>query len=155
VLDLLFHALVRWMSPVLVFTAEEVWSTRFPDAGSVHLLDWPELPELCSNEGESPTFDSWFHGNGAEVRWSRLRDMRAKVTEAIEPLRREKIIGSSLEAEVTLPEPDLDPAFLAELFITSTVRQGEWAVTKTDNHKCGRCWRHLPEVPEDGALCRR
>ena len=45
---------------------------------------------------------------------------------------------------------------LATLFITSTVRQGE-AVTaeKTDNHKCGRCWRYLPEVPEDGDLCAR
>ncbi|KZY94210.1 isoleucine--tRNA ligase, partial [Erythrobacter sp. HI0074] len=41
VLDLLFHALVRYAAPVLVFTAEEVWSTRYPDGGSVHLLEWP------------------------------------------------------------------------------------------------------------------
>ena len=51
---------------------------------------------------------------------------------------------------------DADPAFLAELFISSTVRSGEaLAVAKTSNHKCGRCWRHLPEVTEDGALCDR
>ena len=33
VLDTLFHALVRWLAPVLVFTSEEVWGTRYPDAG--------------------------------------------------------------------------------------------------------------------------
>ena len=43
VLDTLFHALVRWMAPVLVFTTEEVWGTRYPDGGSVHLLEWPEV----------------------------------------------------------------------------------------------------------------
>ena len=42
-LDTLFHALVRWAAPVLVFTSEEVWGTRYPDAGSVHLLEWPEI----------------------------------------------------------------------------------------------------------------
>ena len=40
---MLFHALVRWVSPILCFTAEEVWGTRYPDAGSVHLLEWPEI----------------------------------------------------------------------------------------------------------------
>jgi isoleucyl-tRNA synthetase len=76
------------------------------------------------------------------------------VTEAIEPLRRVKVLGSSLEAEVTVPSA-ADPAFLAELFITSTVHEGDWRVMKTSNHKCGRCWRHLPEVREDGGLCAR
>ena len=50
---------------------------------------------------------------------------------------------------------DEDPAFLQELFITSTVHRGDWKVVKTANHKCGRCWRHLPEVREDGGLCDR
>ena len=50
VLDTLFHALVRWLAPVLVFTTEEVWGTRFPDAGSVHLLEWPELPSGDADE---------------------------------------------------------------------------------------------------------
>jgi len=77
------------------------------------------------------------------------------VTEAIEPLRREKVIGSSLEAEVTVPS-DADPALLAELFIVSSVKRGNAiAVTKTKKHKCGRCWRLLPEVTEDGDLCDR
>jgi isoleucyl-tRNA synthetase len=139
VLDTLFHALVRWLSPVLVFTSEEVWGTRFPDARSVHLLEWPVVPQVEADE----------------AKWAELRALRAQVTEAIEPLRRDKLLGSSLEAEVWVPNGD-DPAFLAELFITSTVHQGdEIRVEKTNNHKCGRCWRYLPEVKDDGDLCDR
>ena len=139
VLDTLFHALVRWLSPVLVFTTEEVWATRYPDAGSVHLLEWPVVPQIDADE----------------PKWARLRDLRAQVTEAIEPLRRDKVLGSSLEAEVWVAS-DEDPALLAELFITSTVHKGnEIRVAKTTNHKCGRCWRHLPDVSEDGGLDAR
>jgi isoleucyl-tRNA synthetase len=139
VLDTLFHALVRWLSPVLVFTSEEVWTTRYPDAGSVHLLEWPVVPQVDSDE----------------ERWTKLRELRAQVTEAIEPLRREKVLGSSLEAEVWVPSEE-DPKLLAELFITSTVHRGdEIRVTKTTNHKCGRCWRHMPEVRADGELDAR
>ena len=55
--------------------------------------------------------------------WAALRALRAQVTEAIEPLRRDKVLGSSLEAEVTVPsEAD---CYLAELFITSTVHSGD------------------------------
>ena len=44
VLDRLFHALVRWASPILCFTAEEVWQTRYPsEDGSVHFETWPEV----------------------------------------------------------------------------------------------------------------
>jgi isoleucyl-tRNA synthetase len=140
VLDTLFQALVRWLAPVLVFTTEEVWSTRYPDAGSVHLLEWPEVP----------------HVDADDAKWSRLRELRTQVTEAIEPLRRDKVIGSSLEAEVTLAELPVSADGLAELFIVSAVHSGqELRVTKTDKHKCGRCWRYLPEVKSDGELCDR
>ena len=143
VLDILFHALIRYAAPVLVFTSEEVWGTRFPDAGSVHLLEWPNVhlaDELRADASQ----------------WKRLRELRATVTEAIEPLRREKVIGSSLEADVTLPELPAAADQLAELFITSTVHQGDTLkITETGNHKCGRCWRYLPEVEEDGELCDR
>jgi isoleucyl-tRNA synthetase len=65
------------------------------------------------------------------------------------------VLGSSNEAEVTVPS-DEDPELLAELFITSTVHRGdEIRVTKTGNHKCGRCWRHRREVPADGGLDAR
>jgi isoleucyl-tRNA synthetase len=139
VLDTLFHALVRWLAPVLVFTTEEVWGTRFPEASSVHLLEWPEIPTVDADD----------------KRWAALRELRTRVTEAIEPLRRDKIVGSSLEAEVWVPSNE-DPEFLAELFITSTVHTGdEVKVAKTGNHKCGRCWRHRPDVDSDGALDER
>jgi isoleucyl-tRNA synthetase len=140
VLDELFQGLVRWLAPVLVFTTEEVWGTRYPDAGSVHLAEWPEIPDVPADDG----------------RWAKLRALRTQVTEAIEPLRREKVIGSSLEAVVTLPELPASPDALSELFIVSSVKDGDaLRVEETENHKCGRCWRYLPEVKEDGDLCAR
>jgi len=141
VLDVLFHALVRYAAPILAFTAEEVWQARFPgEDESVHLLEWPVLPQ------------------GATVRsdWNAIRALRQQVTEAIEPYRREKQVRSSLEAEVTVPDLPASAEDLAELFIVSAVTQGETVtVVPTQRHKCGRCWRHLPEVAQDGALCDR
>ena len=142
VLDTLFHALVRYAAPVLVFTAEEVWGTRFPEDGSVHLLEWPVVPDI----------------SGSDENWDILRAVRETVSGEIEPMRRDKIIGSSLEAEVIIARPptSMTEADLAELFIVSSVAFGDAPlVTRTTHHKCGRCWRHLPEVTEDGALCSR
>jgi isoleucyl-tRNA synthetase len=143
VLDTLFHALVRYAAPVLVFTAEEVWQARFAQAdASVHLLQWPELPEPAAED--------------IAQRWHKVRALRERVTEAIEPLRREKTVRSSLEAEVTVPEAPLPADALAEVFIVAKVSEaGTVDVARTDYHKCGRCWRHLPEVDEDGDLCAR
>ncbi|RZA21509.1 MAG: isoleucine--tRNA ligase, partial [Proteobacteria bacterium] len=145
VLDTLFHALIRYAAPVLVYTSEEVWQSRYPGSASVHLNIWPELPA----------------SHAKMVDWQNLRELRQKVTEAIEPLRRDKTLGSSLQAEVGVPEsaaPAVSEADLAELFITasvSRVKGDDVNVTTTSKHKCGRCWRHLPEVVEDGALCGR
>jgi len=105
----------------------------------VHLLEWPNI-----SVGEVAD----------RARWNELRALREQVTEQIEPLRRDKVVESSLEAEGTVPSTE-DRAVLAELFITSTVHEGDWKVVKTDNKKCGRCWRLLPEVKSDGALCGR
>ena len=145
VLDILFHALVRYAAPILAFTAEEVWQARFPsEDGSVHLLEWPELPQLPADQ---PL--------GTE--WADVRRLRQQVTEAIEPLRRAKTVRSSLEAEVTVPTLPLPADELAELFIVAKVGQadGEITVTRTGEAKCGRCWRHLPDVATDGDLCGR
>ncbi len=185
VLDILFHALVRYAAPVLVFTSEEVWGTRYPDAGSVHLLEWPNLETLLRHprEGGDPASsstaaerDSRLRGNDELVeRWDRLREVRSQVTEAIEPYRREKTVRSSLEAEVSVRTKDAALADiladvgadeLAELLIVSAANATGFTddtvaditmvdVTPTENHKCGRCWRHLPEVETDGALCNR
>ncbi|RJX69183.1 isoleucine--tRNA ligase [Tsuneonella suprasediminis] len=149
VLDVLFQALIRYAAPVLVFTAEEVWSTRFPDGGSVHLTEWHPLPAEWRNDALA-------------ARFAAMRELREDVTEAIEPLRRDKTIRSSLEADVTVPAAAVPEGFtdydLAELFITATVARGQSdsvTVSRTSDHKCGRCWRLLPEVAEDGALCGR
>ena len=160
VLDILFHALVRYAAPVLVFTSEEVWQTRFgPDADSVHFSDWPEV--------DAGWKDETLLFNRADI-----RPWRRAVTEAIEPLRREKLIGSSLEAVATIPiafggsfENNIRLMDLAELCIVAETKivehsepdelGGRVTITKTTNHKCGRCWRHLPEVIDDGALCGR
>ncbi len=141
VLDVLFHALVRYAAPILAFTAEEVWQSRYPsEDGSVHELEWPVLPEGASVEHD----------------WIAIRALRQTVTEAIEPYRREKKVRSSLEAEVTVPTLPMPAEELTELFIVAKVDQAaDVTVTPTDRHKCGRCWRHLPEVTQDGALCDR
>jgi isoleucyl-tRNA synthetase len=159
VLDILFQAMVRYAAPVIVFTAEEVWQTRYPDpAHSVHFSDWPAV-------------DAAWVDAGLAQKWTLIRSLRTEVTAKLEEDRREKRIGSSLEAEVDLvvawPKDvhAIAAVDLAEIAIVSdlsfSLRQsegGHWAdVTTrvTTNHKCGRCWRHLPEVSEDGSLCGR
>jgi isoleucyl-tRNA synthetase len=147
VLDTLFHALVRYAAPIIPFTAEEVWQSRFPDEEeSVHFLEWPEVDRHWSD-----------HGLGEK--WAEIRNQRDQVNEAIEPLRREKIVRSSLEADVAMgelvPVGDVD---FAEVAIVARVEMGvgDGIIVKPSQwHKCGRCWRLLPEVEEDGALCDR
>jgi isoleucyl-tRNA synthetase len=162
VLDILFHALIRYAAPILCFTAEEVWGTRYPDAGSVHLLEWPEIGDWADE--------------ALGAKWALIRRYRTLLTGQIEPLRREKMIGSSLEVDVTAYSYARDEAALlrginlSEIGIVAKVevedgdpgafelRDGDpiaFEVQKTDFEKCGRCWRHLPEVKEDGALCAR
>ena len=140
-----------------------MWGTRFPDADSVHLLEWPEVDAGWVNE---------FLGQ----KWTVIRSVRTELTGFIEPLRREKIIGSSLQANVTVSIGWQDDRYnitqldFAEIAIVSEARltltdqniiadgPTPWVhanVEVTTNHKCGRCWRHLPEVTEDGALCGR
>ena len=83
VLDQLFHCLVAWLAPVLVFTAEEAWLTRFPsEDDSVHLRQFPEVPP------------EW-HDAALGERWERVRQIRRVVTGALEVERRDKRIGSS------------------------------------------------------------
>jgi isoleucyl-tRNA synthetase len=90
VLDVLFHALIRYAAPVLVFTAEEVWQSRFAGE-SVHLQEWPAIP--------AATLDA--------ERWTALRALRAEALAAIEPLRRDKTLGSSWKPKS--PSPPMHP----------------------------------------------
>ena len=174
VLDILFQALIRYAAPVLVFTAEEVWQARFPDKGSVHLLEWHPL----NSEWINPVL---------EKRWHLIRRVREQAYNVLEPMRRSKQIGSSLMADLRI-EPAKEANFeilkdvqiLAEVLICASVTVSRptegFSVSPTDpsdpdtpysyggaliagfispNHKCGRCWRLLPEVTVDGALCDR
>jgi len=147
VLDTLFHALVRYAAPIIPFTAEEVWQQRFPDRGSVHLLEWPEVNADWRDEALA-------------AKWTKVIAAREAVSEAIEPYRREKTIRSSLQAEIAMPPVvGAGDVEMDEICIVSQARIDPAAqditVTRTENAKCGRCWRHLPEVDEDGALCAR
>ena len=153
-LSTLLDALTRWLAPVLVFTAEEVWTTSNP--GSVHLAEWPAI-------------DPAWHDPALGVRWQQLRALRSLATMAIEPARRDKLIGSSLEARLTLAAAHGDAALIAsvdfaELCIVSDVvfdidpalEAGAIVnVEKIDAEKCARCWRHLPDVNEETGLCGR
>jgi isoleucyl-tRNA synthetase len=120
----------------------------------VHLETFPELPA------------EWLDPALAE-RWTRLRDLRTAITGAVETERREKRIGSSLEARVGLPHtvPEtglLDEPGWAELAIVSQVRiedgQGRVTAGSAGGTKCVRCWRVLPEVGSTAnhpSLCLR
>ena len=123
-----------------------VTASRHPESGSVHLREWPQVPQADADT----------------ARWAQLRALREKVTEAIEPLRRDKVVRSGLEAAVAVPAALVPAGFsdadLAELFISGTVTRSDGdavSIRKSDHAKCGRCWRLLPEVTEDGALCDR
>ncbi|RYH12172.1 isoleucine--tRNA ligase [Tropicimonas sp. IMCC6043] len=157
VLDVLFHRLTTWLAPVLVFTMEEVWLERFPDAaGSVHLQDMPETPA------------DWRKPELADL-VDRVRNVRRVVTAALEVQRQAKVIGSSLEAA---PEVYVEDATLvallrtvnfADVCISSQITliedvAPEGAFTLDDvpgvgvvfaratGEKCQRCWKILPDV---------
>jgi isoleucyl-tRNA synthetase len=154
VLDAVFNRLVLWFAPVLSFTAEEVWQSRFgPDADSVHRQIWPATPAEWQNDALAE-------------KWSKIREVRGHVTAAIELMRRDKIIGSSLQAEasVTIADQSALDAFsgldAAEIFITSnaTLSKGDAddvTISVASGDKCERCWVILPEVTENGELCNR
>ena len=155
VLDTLFHAQTRWLAPVLVFTADEVWRTRFADAGSVHLEAWADHA-------------AW-RDDALGARWERLRALRGLATLAIEPARKAKTLGSSLEADLLLTAAPEDAALIAsvdfaELAIVAGVTLATdpsmpvgalVTVTPTGLPRCDRCRRHLPDVAPATGLCGR
>src|SRR5271169_5292731 len=113
VIDHLFRCTVTWLAPMLCFTAEESWLSRYGDgAPSVHLQGFPEVPA------------SWLNDKLAE-KWRKVRTVRGVVTGALEIERAQKRIGSSLEAHpiVHVSNAELFEAVvdidLAEVCITS------------------------------------
>ncbi|WP_237216780.1 isoleucine--tRNA ligase [Falsiroseomonas oryziterrae] len=153
VIDQLHRCLTAWLAPVLVFTAEEAWLARFPEAESIHMQDWPVLPEQWRDEALA-------------AKWAALREARGVATAALEVARRDGLIGASLQAKVTLVGDafgTLAPEAWEEVLIASQVMVAPGAepsakVEPAAGHKCDRCWRVLPEVGQSAAhptLCRR
>ena len=137
-LDILHRCLTAWLAPVLPFTAEEAFCSRFGDDASVHATQFPEIPDAWRNDALADT-------------WGKIREHRSGVTGAIELMRRDKTIGSSLQAEAILSPEALsrlgDLNVWADICITSSAVPGlHNAAAIATGTKCERCWRVLPEV---------
>jgi len=176
--------LARLMAPILSFTADEVW--RFLP-GAHGSTGGAQRAEAAEGRDESvhiavfPTPDELASLVDAELtaRWDRLIVIREQVLAEIEPLRKNKQIGSSLQAKVVLSASPSKLALLEQyardlpmLFIVSEVELRP-APTDVETHeearprvtieraggvKCERCWRYVPAVSSDPAwagLCGR
>ena len=149
---IILDSLVKLLAPVLAFTAEEIWAF---------------MPHFADDDKESvmlnrmPKAKDEYENAELSQKWDKLISVRDDVNRALEPARNEKIIGKSLDAEVTVyAKADLydflkaNESDLAEIFITSkaTVDKDENAkdaflgdtvkvsVKASEYEKCGRCW---------------
>jgi isoleucyl-tRNA synthetase len=167
-IDEIFRRVVTWFAPILCFTMEEAWLSRFASENeSVHLQVFPNTPEEWRDEA-------------LIKKWERIRDLRHVVTGALELKRKDKVIGASLEARPVLfvtPEDAalLDGIDLGEIAITSHAMVSNHAAPEevfrlpdvagaaavfhhAEGDKCARCWMILPEVgqnPDYPDLCNR
>ncbi|MBM3772718.1 MAG: isoleucine--tRNA ligase [Acidimicrobiia bacterium] len=164
-LYIIADGLTRLLAPILTFTADEVW-THLPGKRdtSVHMASFPSPVDL----------DAWID-TGLVERWTALGVVRDRVLAQIEPLRKDKQIGSSLQAKVTILAPPSELALLRQyaaqlpmIFIVSDVelvdgsssddRQPRIEITRAGGSKCERCWRYVPAVSTDptwAGLCER
>jgi isoleucyl-tRNA synthetase len=160
----LYHiaeALVRWMAPIMSFTADEIWAAAAGRAERVRVYPGMVRRPLRLAEGES--LDDAF--------WAELLKVRQAVNKALEAARNDKVIGGGLEAEVTLFADEALATRLAGLadelrFVLLTSRavvrtagrgrkgrcdtelagpQG-LSVAQSDAAKCDRCWHHVEDV---------
>jgi isoleucyl-tRNA synthetase len=149
VLDILHRCLVAWLAPALPFTAEEAYGARFGEEGSVHLTLFPEIP-------------AHWRDDALARKWAEIREHRSGVTAAIEAMRREKVVGSSLQT-VALISPAArelldDLEAWADICITSSAEPHMHNASAVAlGKKCERCWRVLPEVgsARHAGLCLR
>jgi isoleucyl-tRNA synthetase len=161
VFDQLFHCLATWLAPILPFTCEEMWLTRFPGEGSsVHLMPFAAPPA------------EW-RDDGLAAKWYAVRELRRVVTGALEIERQEsKTLGASLEAAPVLyvsgdsAVAALRGVDMAEICITSGFEVRPYAaapdnafrldgiaaavqVKLAQGRKCARSWKIVPEVGDD------
>jgi isoleucyl-tRNA synthetase len=154
VLDAVFERLTAWLNPIAPFTMHEAWASRFPDAKANAFRVIPDTPAEWRSDEDA-------------ARWSKIGEVTSAVTAALEVERRDKRIGSSLEAApvVSVGDPVLLAAFdgldSAEIFRTSSARfkEGGDGVSVdpalAEGEKCARCWRILTEVKPATQLCLR
>ena len=168
VLDALFHRLTLWLAPILPFTMEDVWLSRFPsDEDSVHLHDFPDTPA------------DW-RDDALAAKWDGIRRARRAVTAALEVRRADKTIGASLEAAPVVHVEDTgllsalrsvdftDVCIVSDLVLTADPSPSEAfrlpeiadvgvVFERADGGKCQRCWRILPDVGshDHPATCAR
>ena len=159
-IDILCDALLKWLAPILCFTAEEAWLAFRPQgAASVHLTEFPDGLEIWRDEALA-------------AKWRGLRRVRAVVTGALEIERAQKTIGASLEADPQVFIADkslrasLEGVDFAEICITSAIEivaapPPEAAFTlpetpgvgvvsrRAQGRKCARSWRISPFVGAD------
>ena len=179
----LYHiaeAMVRWVAPILSFTAEEIWDVlpiavdaqgnELEREKSVLLAEWYELPEV-----NNLTLDDAY--------WREIMAVKTAVNKVLEEARAEKTVGSSLAADVTLYADDALKAQLEKLgeelrFVTITSKADVETLASADDDttqktdvaglrlsltastadKCERCWHHNVTVglhPEYATLCSR
>jgi isoleucyl-tRNA synthetase len=159
VMDAAFERITAWLSPLIPFTMEEAWLTRFPQAHSNCLRTIPTTPAEWKNDAEA-------------ARWAKVQQVTSVVTGALEVERREKRLGAALEAapKAYVADAALLAAFegldAAEVFRTSqaTLLAGEGPAgafrlpevagvavepLRAEGRKCARSWRILPEVGTD------
>ena len=159
VMNILFERLTLWLGPIMTFTMEEAWASRNPGASSNLFRVLETVPDTWTNTAEAD-------------RWRKIETVLGVVTAALEEKRRDKVIGSALEAApvVHLADNGLLEAFegidAAEVFRTSQATLSyeiapghafrldgintvavEFAVAQ--GRKCQRSWRVLPEVGSD------
>ncbi|MDP5307452.1 isoleucine--tRNA ligase [Paracoccus spongiarum] len=157
VMDILYHRLVTWLAPILPFTMEDVWLSRFPsEDDSVHLHDFATTPADWLNEPLA-------------AKWDHVRRARRVVTAALEVKRADKTIGASLEAAPVVHVEDAemlaalksvnftDMCIVSDLSLTGdpvpneAFRMAEApglgvVFELAEGEKCQRCWKILPDV---------
>ncbi len=159
------EAMIRWMAPILGFTADEAWS-YLPGrrSDSVHLESWYEGLHRLPDNPPSPTLTSAF--------WEAMIELKSMVNRQLENSRVRQEIGSGLSASVALylPMPWRDKVSclgeeLRFLLITSEVQvfssetdSPSVVVSASTHTKCIRCWHYVADVgqhPEHPELCGR
>ncbi|HDX1192788.1 TPA: isoleucine--tRNA ligase [Pasteurella multocida] len=160
------EALVRWIAPVLSFTADEIWQYIPGERGEFVFTEefYNGLFALDANEQMNDAY------------WQQVITLRNEVNRVLEQARNDKIIGAALEAELTIYANDTYAPLLAKLqnelrFVLLTskaevkpladadVAEGEVKgfavkVVRSANHKCPRCW-HYSDSKDAESLCSR